>query len=139
MNNDLAHDVRLLRIPSRSFGEREVAIYGELSQDHNPIHSDKEFAAKTSFAHPIVYGFLFVMPVWDVLQRVYGHKAFSPGKAIIRFLRPLLVGQTAHYAVEAEQVTDGISILFTVRADGTEPIATVQAFLPVTMQARSIH
>lgn len=132
-------NLELLKISSRSFGEREIAIYGELSLDHNPIHSDKDFAAKTPFGHPIVYGFLLVMPIWEAIGRAFGNEVFSSSKATIRFLRPLLVGQTAHYRFRTEETADGLLTVVTITDEGGETIAVVQTLVPASAPARDIQ
>jgi len=139
MANGEARTFELLQISSQSFGAREVAIYGQLSQDHNPIHSDHDFAAKTPFRHPIVYGFLFVMPIWEAIERTFGVEALSSSKASIRFQRPLLVGHTAHYASQVEETGDGSVLVFRITAEGGAPIAVVQVLLSSLAQARGSH
>lgn len=137
MTRQLQSEVSL-RIASRAFGASECAIYGDLSQDYNPIHSDKDFAAKTPFGHPIVFGFLFVMPVWDAIQKAFGEDAVSGSKAAIRFIRPLLVGQTAHYSAQLEQSEDIVKVIFTITAAaGDDPIAVVQLSIPAAQNGGS--
>lgn len=127
-----------LQIASRAFGERECAIYGKLSQDYNPIHSDKEFAAETPFRHPIVFGFLFVMPIWGAIQKTFGEAAVFTSKATIRFIRPLLVGQTANYKAQIEKADGDANIVFTITAaERDDPIAIVQVTLPIDRPGRS--
>ena len=85
-------------IPCRCFGAPEIACFGDLTDDRNPIHSDAGFAARTPFGRPIVYGFLFVMPIWPALTAALGPDALVGAEVRIRFLSPIFVGQTVTYA-----------------------------------------
>ncbi|MGM0586337.1 MAG: MaoC family dehydratase [Pseudomonadota bacterium] len=66
--------------------------YGELTADHNPIHNDPEFAAKTLFGRPIAHGTMCLNLILEAAERSL------PGQAIeglkIRFARPMPVGET---------------------------------------------
>jgi acyl dehydratase len=119
-----------VHIASRQFGEAEVALYGDLSEDHNPIHSDIEFAAKTPFGYPIVYGFLFVMPIWAALEKAFGADAIATTGVTIRFISPLLVGRFAHYSTRVVEEEQSLTYEFTITSDESNKIALVTIAFP---------
>lgn len=86
-----------IEVPSRAFGKAEIALYGDLTDHRNPIHTDQAFASRTPFGKPIVFGFLFIMPIWPALTAAFGPDALSGADMTIRFLAPVFVGQTVHY------------------------------------------
>ena len=43
---------------SKAFSEEDVKKFADICLDHNPIHQDKAYAAKTKFGKPIVHGVL---------------------------------------------------------------------------------
>ena len=42
----------------RTFTEEDVKEFAEVSGDHNPLHSDMDYAKTTRFGQPIVHGVL---------------------------------------------------------------------------------
>jgi acyl dehydratase len=44
----------------RRFSSEDVQVFADLSGDHNPIHLDEEYAAKTRYKQRIVHGLLTV-------------------------------------------------------------------------------
>lgn len=75
------------------FSQRQVNLFAEVTGDNNPMHSDAEYAAKTSFKRPIMHGFLSA----SVFSRIFG--TLFPGEGTIymsqtlQFLKPMYVDQ----------------------------------------------
>ncbi|MDZ5446360.1 MaoC/PaaZ C-terminal domain-containing protein [Micromonospora sp. 4G57] len=64
-----------------------VAAWADVVNDHNPLHLDPAFAARTRFGHPIVHGSLLVALLCDA--------ASTPLPPLrIRFRAPIPVGST---------------------------------------------
>ena len=43
---------------TKTFTERDVKSFADLSGDRNPIHIDPQYCAQTKFAKPVVHGML---------------------------------------------------------------------------------
>ena len=73
------------------FNQSDVNTFAQITGDHNPIHLDADFAAKTIFGKPIVHGFFSA----SVFSMVFGTK--FPGEGTIylyqdmKFLTPVFV------------------------------------------------
>lgn len=88
-------------VETLTFRQSDVEKFAEITGDRNPIHLDKEFAAKTPFGRPIVHGFLS----GAVFSKVFGTQ--FPGQGTIymsqemRFIGPVFVDQpyTARFEV----------------------------------------
>lgn len=86
--------------------ERDVELFGEVSNDYNPAHFDGEYAAKTMFKKRIAHGML----VGSLFSKVFGMDL--PGKGAIyvgqslRFKRPVYFGDeiTATVTVQAKDI-----------------------------------
>jgi 3-hydroxybutyryl-CoA dehydratase len=80
---------------SFSFDAEQLEAYARLSGDRNPIHHDLEFARRSGFDAPVVYGGLIVSQVSHLVgMRMPGLHALWTG-INLRFRQPLLVGEPA--------------------------------------------
>ncbi len=70
----------------------DVAKFIELSGDENPIHTDKNYAAKTHFKSPIIHGMLGA----NFISSIIGNKLPGPGSLwlnqTLEFISPARVG-----------------------------------------------
>ena len=83
-------------LPSRS---RTVTLetlrsYAAASGDHNPIHTDPDFAATTPFERPIAHGMLLLAYVMEMLITTFGKDWITSGQLKVRFRRPAYVDST---------------------------------------------
>lgn len=53
--------------------EQDVQVFAELSQDHNPIHFDDNFAASTVFGKRIAHGMISAALISGALTELMGH------------------------------------------------------------------
>lgn len=60
---------------SKSFSQKEVNEFAELSLDFNPMHLSKEYAEASYFKNIIVHGFLYS----SLISAVIGTKLPGPG------------------------------------------------------------
>ena len=64
---------------SRVFDAALVRAYVELTGDHNPVHSDADFAATTVFKKPIVHGPL----VMTLVTTMFANELPGPGSVYL--------------------------------------------------------
>ena len=97
--------------PDDTFTERlrytqaDVNRFAEATGDHNPIHSDPDYAAQTPFRRPIIHGMLSA----GVFSRLLGTQFPGEGTIYLRqmleFKRPMYV-ETDYEAVLTVQSVD---------------------------------
>ncbi|QIX53877.1 MaoC/PaaZ C-terminal domain-containing protein [Rhodococcus sp. DMU1] len=85
--------------PGRTIDHYDVAAFAGLSGDFNPVHTNREFAASTSFGQPIAHGVLGLSVATGLLART----GMFDGTAIAflgidgwRFSKPIFFGDTIH-------------------------------------------
>lgn len=85
--------------PARTIVEYDVAAFAGLSGDYNPVHTDREFAASTSFGQPLAHGALGLSVATGLIART----GLFDGTAIAflgidgwKFSKPILFGDTIH-------------------------------------------
>lgn len=75
-----------------SLSQEQVKAFADVTGDHNPLHLDAEYAAKTVFKKPIVHGIFGI----SVFSKILGMKFPGEGtvymKQEISFKRPMYIG-----------------------------------------------
>lgn len=95
---------------SRVVSGADIAAFAALSGDHDPVHVDAAFAARTAFGRVIAHGAL-VMGLLSTTASMISRRSVergSPGTPVsagydrIRFTRPVFAGEAlvARYVVE---------------------------------------
>jgi 3-hydroxybutyryl-CoA dehydratase len=78
----------------------DVAAFAEISGDHNPIHLDEAFAAKTPFGGRIAHGIFTASFVSaTIATRLPGQGAIYISQSL-RFLAPVRIGDIVDTTVE---------------------------------------
>jgi acyl dehydratase len=91
---------------TKAFSEDEVRQFADISEDTNPIHLDKAFAAESIFGQRIVHGIL----VASLFSGLIGVKL--PGEGTIylgqtlSFKAPVLIGEQVTATVEIVKIRD---------------------------------
>ena len=82
------------------FTHEEVKAFANSSQDANPIHLDKEYAAKTFFKKPIVHG-MFVASLFGGMlgSELPGNGTIYLGQNL-KFIKPNYVGEELTAIIE---------------------------------------
>ena len=90
--------------------QERVDAFADVTEDHNPIHVDSDFAAKTPFGGTIAHGYLtlsLVAPRLEELLRVEGASmSINYGLQKVRFPAPLPVGARYRAAAKIGAVTE---------------------------------
>lgn len=91
---------------SREITDDDIAAFAEVTGDHNPIHTDKDFARRTRFGRPIAHG----MFAASLLSAVLGNDL--PGKGSVylsqtlQFLAPVYSGDTVTARVTVTHIRE---------------------------------
>src|SRR5215469_14761242 len=79
---------------AKTISERDIALFGEVSGDTNPVHFDEAFAQTTPFKGRIAHGVLTA----SYISTVLGMKMPGPGTIFMslatRFKAPVRIGDT---------------------------------------------
>lgn len=79
---------------SRTVTLKTLRSYAAASGDHNPIHTDPDFAASTPFERPIAHGMLLLAYVMEMLTTTFGKDWITSGQLKVRFRKPAYVDST---------------------------------------------
>lgn len=90
----------------KTFTEKDVEQFAELSGDVNPVHLNDDFAATTMFKKRIVHGAL----TGSLISTVLGTKLPGPGAIFIsqtmKFLAPVYMNDTVCAEVEILEINE---------------------------------
>lgn len=79
---------------SKTISEGDLQLFAEVSLDKNPVHLDREYAAKTIFKRPIAHGMLS----GSIISAVLANQMPGPGTIYLeqnlKFKAPVYVGDT---------------------------------------------
>ncbi|HMQ14628.1 MAG TPA: MaoC family dehydratase [Phycisphaerae bacterium] len=79
---------------TKTISEADVFKFADASGDHNPLHIDAEYAAKSAFGQRIAHGILIA----GIISTVLGSDIPGVGTIFvelhIRFLKPVFMGDT---------------------------------------------
>ncbi len=96
---------------SRTITAEDVAAFAALSGDHNALHIDEEFAARTEFRERVAHGFLHA----SILSQLVGMKLPGRGALYLSqtldFCRPVFIGDTVEARGTVETVDPETRIL----------------------------
>ena len=101
---------------TREITDELIRAFAEVSGDHNPIHLDEEFAAKTRFGRRIAHGALSGALISAVLGNEFRERKIVYLSQTMKFTAPTFIGDTitATGTVKAIRESKGIVILDTV-------------------------
>jgi len=99
--------------PARTITETDIVNFAALTGDWHPLHTDVEYAAKTTFKERIAHGMLTLCVGMVLPFRLGMYSSFLPrsfiafyGMESVRFTAPTKIGDTIHCEVEVTGITD---------------------------------
>jgi 3-hydroxybutyryl-CoA dehydratase len=99
----------------RTITEADVVNFAYLSGDWHSLHTDKEYAAQTSFGQRIAHGFLVLSIATGMVPAKRETVRALYGVDKLRFVAPVFMGDTIHLEMEAVEKKE--------RPDGTGVVA----------------
>jgi acyl dehydratase len=87
---------------SRTFTEEDVAMFGDITRDYNPVHYDRRFAGVKGFADLICHGLL----VGSMICELGGQIGWLASGMEFRFIRPVYIGETVGCEIRIETIDD---------------------------------
>jgi len=95
--NDQAHQIKVVT-------EKDIELFGEITNDYNPAHFDEEYASKTMFKKRISHGML----IGSLFSKVFGMDLPGEGAIYIsqtlKFRRPVYIGDTIKAEVTVKEI-----------------------------------
>ncbi len=87
--------------------QEKISRYALSSGDHNPLHTDTQFAVATRFGGTVAHGMLVLAYVSEMLTAVFGEAWLSGGRLKARFRGPARPGDTVTAAGRVTKIVDG--------------------------------
>jgi 3-hydroxybutyryl-CoA dehydratase len=85
----------------RTLSQEQIGRYAAASRDHNPIHTDPEFARATPFGGTIAHGMLVLAMIGEMMFAAYGDEWLTTGRLKVRFKAPARPGDTVTASADA--------------------------------------
>lgn len=101
---------------TREITDALIRAFAELSGDHNPIHLDDEFSAKTRFGKRIAHGMLSGAFISAVLGYEFQERKIVYLSQTMKFIAPVFIGDTITTTATVVRIREekGIVILETI-------------------------
>ena len=85
-------EIGMTRHLRKQITDRDIALFAEVSTDHNPVHLDDEYARDTIFGGRIAHGMLTAGLISAVIgEQLPGHGSVYLGQSL-KFLAPVRPG-----------------------------------------------
>jgi 3-hydroxybutyryl-CoA dehydratase len=92
---------------SRVLSQEKIDRYAAASGDHNPLHIDPTFAAKTQFGGPIAHGMLVLAFISEMMTAAFGERWPASGRLKVRFRGAARPGDTATASGRVARIDGG--------------------------------
>lgn len=71
-----------------------IVLYGKLTRDDNPIHTDRDFAARTEMGSIIAHGTFSLNLILLSIQKTFGVEVIERAAIDVRFVAPVRENDT---------------------------------------------
>jgi 3-hydroxybutyryl-CoA dehydratase len=95
-----------LPVVARTITQAQLNSYAEASGDHNPLHLDADFAARTQFGGIIAHGMLTLGFVAEMLADAFGRAWLANGALKVRFKGAAYVGDEVETWGRVSKITE---------------------------------
>jgi 3-hydroxybutyryl-CoA dehydratase len=80
-------------LPAKNVTQAMIDYYADAAEDHNPLHTDPEFAKTTRFGGTIAHGMLSVAFIQELMIRTFGRDWLENGMIEVSFMAPVRPGE----------------------------------------------
>jgi 3-hydroxybutyryl-CoA dehydratase len=119
-----------LKPSSRKVDFQSILNYADVTNDYNPIHVDKEFAAKSPMGGVIAHGTMSVALIWQALKNTLGVDALDRVHLEIRFMRPVRIDDTVTGGGELQADSGNVYDVWVKNQKGEEVIRGTATIRP---------
>lgn len=93
-------EIGMVRYLRKTVTDRDIALFAEVSTDHNPVHLDESYAQDTIFQGRVAHGMLTAALISAVIgEQLPGHGAVYLGQSL-KFMAPVRPGDTVYAEVK---------------------------------------
>lgn len=97
-------EIGMSRHLQKQVTDRDIALFAEISTDHNPVHLDDDYARDTIFEGRIAHGMLTAGLISAVIgEQLPGHGTVYLGQSL-RFLAPVRPGDLVRAEVTVQAI-----------------------------------
>lgn len=97
-------EIGLSRHLVKEVTDRDIALFAEVSTDHNPVHMDDDYAKGTIFHGRIAHGILTAALISAVIgEQLPGHGTIYLGQTL-KFLAPVRPGDSVRAEVTVAEI-----------------------------------
>ena len=89
---------------TRLITQDRIERYAAASGDFNPIHVDREFAARSQFGGTIAHGMMIAATISEMMTLAYPEAWPNGGRLKLRFRAPVFPGETVEAAGRVKSV-----------------------------------
>ena len=83
----------------------QIKKYAAVSGDHNPVHLDETFAAKSSFGRIVAHGMLTLAFLSEMMTKAFGVNWLENGQMKVKFRKPAYPGDRVRTGGEVVRTT----------------------------------
>jgi acyl dehydratase len=91
---------------ARTVTEADVVNFAGLSWDHNPLHTDAEYAARTGFGRRIAHGILGIAIHSGLSYQLTEKTILAILELTWKFKQPIYIGDTIHVEQVVKEMRD---------------------------------
>ena len=96
---------------SKTITDADIQAFAEVSGDHNPLHLDEAYAAKTPFGRRIAHGMLSASLISAVLANELPGVGSVYLSQTLKFVKPVFLGDTVTARVTVIAIRDDKPII----------------------------
>ena len=97
-------EIGMIRSLRKIVTDRDIALFAEVTADHNPVHLDEDYAQETIFGGRIAHGMLTAGLISAVIgEQLPGHGTVYLGQSL-KFLAPVRPGDMVLTEVEVTSI-----------------------------------